>query len=185
MSYICSHFQGTERSQYKAEKEIESLVTEFGPFHCEKNYLINFFKALLFLGMLLGNVVTNCLVGRISLKKIIVLSLGISMVNSLIFCLSLSITMANLGWFLVGFGMNGQMYYTVSIINEVVSPELESKVDRIIYVLVVCSFFNFFLVKILEKGCSIFHVSSFYCSFSQLFAHLRRYALVLVENKNV
>ena len=45
-NYVCSHFQGAQRSQYLAEKEMESLVTEFGPFHCENNYLINFFKAL-------------------------------------------------------------------------------------------------------------------------------------------
>ena len=126
-NYVCSHFQGAQRSQYLAEKEMESLVTEFGPFHCENNYLINFFKALLFLGMLLGNLATNCLVGRISLKKIIVASLGISVAGSLIMCLSVSMAMANIGWFLIGFGMNGQIYYVVSIISEIVSPELESK----------------------------------------------------------
>ena len=34
-NYVCSHFTSAERSQYEAGKEMESLVTEFGSFHCE------------------------------------------------------------------------------------------------------------------------------------------------------
>ena len=126
-NYVCSHFHGDERTKYETQQDIESLVTDFGPFHCEKNYLINLFKALLFLGMLIGNGVANYLIGRVSLKKIVICSFGIAVGGCLTLCFSTSIVMANAGLFLIGFGLNGQIYYIVSIITEVVSPKLESK----------------------------------------------------------
>ena len=33
--YVCANFGKSERQQFEAEKYIDSLVTEFGPFHCE------------------------------------------------------------------------------------------------------------------------------------------------------
>ena len=32
--YICSHFSPDQRVQHEKETEIESLATDFGPFHC-------------------------------------------------------------------------------------------------------------------------------------------------------
>ena len=32
--YVCSHFSPAERVQYEKEGGIESLATDFGPFHC-------------------------------------------------------------------------------------------------------------------------------------------------------
>ena len=45
--YVCSPFNPSEQYLYEGEKRMESLVTEYGPFHCEQNQTIALARGIL------------------------------------------------------------------------------------------------------------------------------------------
>ena len=126
--HICTHFPDESQwPAHEAEKTIESLVTEFGPFHCQHNYIIGPIRALMFLGWFLSTLVQVFKVSQLGKRRLILISLSFTVAGSLMLVLSWNMAVAAVGLFVLGLGNFTIVRFAYAIISEITERGLASK----------------------------------------------------------
>ena len=107
--------------KFEAKIEINSLATEFGPFHCEKTHLLGLMKAIIFVGRAVGCLVIMYLADNQNKRWSFLASLGLMAIGNLGLFVSSSLIMACFCLFLIGLGISSTEKLGLTIINEVSS----------------------------------------------------------------
>ena len=102
-------------------------MTEFGPFHCEQNYLIGYLRGTMFFGWFLSMVILVFVVGNSSRKKILSFSTLICSLGCLLLLICQSLLLACIGLFAIGFGNFVCVRLSVPIISEITEKHLANK----------------------------------------------------------
>lgn len=100
---VCS-LPRQEWKEHQAEKLVESLSTEFGPYLCSDATTLNFLRSTLYVGVFMGYLVFLFFADNYGRKASLVLSWAVTTCGIAILSLSWSMGMANVGLFLAGAG---------------------------------------------------------------------------------
>lgn len=90
----------------KNKDNIKSAASDYGPFMCEDEYLLDIIKSGPYFGSLIGYFLSSFIAGNVGRKKLMTISLGISSVGSVLAVAGFNLTMVVIGVILSGMGIN-------------------------------------------------------------------------------
>ena len=106
---------------------MESLVTEFGSFHCEGLYTLGWLRSSVFVSQIVGIVFFMFLEESIGKRRMYLVGLFSNTVGGLALFLSQSMEMAVVGQIILGFSSLTLLRFFVSVISDATQPALSEK----------------------------------------------------------
>ena len=104
---------------------MESLATEFGPYHCEGNITLSFYKASLGLGQFIGMFLAVTISDNLSRRKAYLFCCFVSLFGMLMVFTASSMGIAVFGLFVVGLSNSPNLRIIQVIVSETTEKELK------------------------------------------------------------
>ena len=110
------------------KKKISSIAVSFGPYHCEDNYRLAFYRGIPSLAVFLGLILTVYLSDNYSRKKITIICSLTTVLGYIIVLSSQSMTQAMIGLIIFKLTSFGYLKTIQVIITETVEPDLRQTI---------------------------------------------------------
>jgi MFS family permease len=85
---------------------IKSAASDYGPFMCDDEYLLDLIKSCPYFGSLVGYFLSSFIAGNIGRKKLMTIALGISSLGSVLVVTAFNLPMVVIGVIFSGMGIN-------------------------------------------------------------------------------
>jgi MFS family permease len=85
---------------------IKSAASDYGPFMCDDEYLLDLIKSCPYFGSLVGYFLSSFIAGNIGRKKLMTIALGISSLGSVLVVTAFNLPMIVIGVIFSGMGIN-------------------------------------------------------------------------------
>ncbi len=82
------------------------MATDYGPFICDDEFLLDMIKSSPYFGSLLGFIVSSLTADNIGRKRTMSIALGVATLGSLMVVLGFNLTIVTIGVILSGAGIN-------------------------------------------------------------------------------
>ncbi len=113
---------------------IESIATEYGPFICEDEFLLDMIKSSPYFGSLIGFILSSLVGDSLGRKRVMVISLGIAALGSILMVVSNNLWMITFGVIITGAGINVSSALCFCYMGEVVSDIKRQKYSILIQI---------------------------------------------------
>lgn len=133
---ICEIEDFQERKKYFAENKdgIKSVASEYGPFMCEDEYLLDMVKSCPYFGSLLGFIISSFISDNIGRKKMMTVSLGVASLGSILAVTGFNLPMIAVGVILSGMGINVSCAMVFCYLAETVENQKRQKYSILVQV---------------------------------------------------
>ena len=138
---------------------MESLATEFGPYHCGGNITLSYYKACQGFGQFVGMFIAVMISDNISRKKAFLFCLFVCNFGMFLICIAQNMTTAVVGIFIIGLSNSPTTRIIQNIISETTQKNLKQKFISTMWISVSV---GYFLLTVLYENIGHWRFSMLY-----------------------